>query len=134
MANPPNPCLSCGVCCTMFRVSFYWGESNLTTPGGVPVEMTDRLGPHRLMMKGTGGSNPRCVALEGELCKQVFCSIHPNRPSVCRAFDASWVNGVQNERCDQARARFGLPPLKPEDWISPDDNNDGDLPPIAPAA
>jgi len=114
-----NPCLQCGVCCTLFRVSFYWGEADDTAPGGVPVDLTEKLGPHRLMMKGTGGSNPRCIALEGELCESVRCSIHTRRPSVCHAFEASWADGRPNERCDAARARFALPSLSPDDWIDP---------------
>lgn len=114
-----NPCLQCGVCCTQFRVSFYWGEADDVTEEGVPVALTERLGPHRLMMKGTGGSNPRCIALDGELCRSVRCSIHPSRPSPCRAFEASWASGRPEERCDQARARLGLPPLSPGDWVDP---------------
>ncbi|MCC5876099.1 MAG: YkgJ family cysteine cluster protein [Candidatus Sumerlaeia bacterium] len=130
-----NPCLECGVCCTQFRVSFYWGEADDVTPGRVPIGLTERLGPHRLMMKGTGGSAPRCVALEGELCKSVKCGIHLNRPTPCRNFEASWANGQPHDRCDEARARFGLPPLRPEDWldpiyspVNPPPENDPDLP------
>jgi len=114
-----NPCLQCGVCCTLFRVSFYWGEADDATPGGVPVGLTEQLTAHRLMMKGTGAPPHRCVALEGELGKSVRCSIHQNRPSPCRAFEASWANGAPHDRCDEARARYGMPPLKPEDWLDP---------------
>lgn len=28
-----NPCLDCGICCTHFRISFYWAEAD-DTPGG----------------------------------------------------------------------------------------------------
>jgi len=118
MAEVANHCLTCGVCCTMFRVSFYWREGSDVTPGGVPVELTEQLTPHRLMMKGTGGSSPRCVALEGEIGKKVGCQIHPHRPTPCRAFAASWSEGEANDRCDRARATIGLPPLTLEDWIA----------------
>lgn len=133
---PPNPCLSCGACCTLFRVSFYWGEADDVTPGGVPVELTEKLTPHRLMMKGTGGSSPRCIALEGDIGGKIGCGIHPQRPSVCRAFPASFSEGVRNERCDEARARYGLRALIPEDWRDPDHRPDDDKPPepLRPAA
>ncbi len=133
----PNPCLSCGVCCTMFRVSFYWAEADDAAPGGVPAELTEKFGPFRRIMRGTNGASPRCVALQGELGKAAGCGIHPHRPSVCRAFEASWSEGRPNPRCDQARARHGLPPLTPDDWIeSPNspDPGDGSVPPLSPAA
>lgn len=128
-----NPCLTCGACCTQFRVSFYWAEASDTTPGGVPVELTEQLTHHRIMMKGTGGSHPRCVALEGEIGRSVACSIHPSRPSVCRAFEASYENGQPNERCDQARIKAGMKPLTPDDWNErpPDDHNDDHWRPAA---
>jgi hypothetical protein len=31
---------------------------------------------------------------------------------VCREFDSSWNQGVQNLDCDAARAAFGLAPLE----------------------
>ena len=103
----------------MFRVSFYWREIDEFTPGGVPTGLTQKLNDQRMMMQGTGGSTPRCVALEGKLGESVGCSIHQNRPSVCREFAASYENGEPHDRCDAARARFGMPPLRPEDWDDP---------------
>jgi len=103
----------------MFRVSFHWMEANDATPGGVPVELTQKLTHHRLMMRGTGGSSPRCVALEGETGVAARCGIHPHRPSPCRAFEASWSEGRSNDRCDAARVAHDLPPLTPADWENP---------------
>lgn len=117
----PNPCLSCGACCAFYRVSFYWAECDDQTPGGVPVELTGDLGPFRRMMKGTGRMPPRCIALEGEIGKSVYCSIYARRPSICRAVEASYANGVPSEQCDKARIAFGLPPLTPESWHEPED-------------
>lgn len=54
------------------------------------------------------------MALQGEIGHSVRCSIHPLRASPCRDFQASWVDGVHNERCDRARAAHGLPPLSPD--------------------
>ncbi|MCA9756610.1 MAG: YkgJ family cysteine cluster protein [Candidatus Eisenbacteria bacterium] len=119
MKAEQNPCISCGACCTRYRVSFHWSETTLgdghveREPGGprVPVELTEHLGPHRNAMKGTLWEPVRCIALEGEVGCSARCSIHPIRPSPCREFPRSWEDGEHNERCDAARAAFGLPPL-----------------------
>lgn len=115
----PNPCITCGACCTAFRVSFYWAEAG-DEPDQVPVEMTEPLTAHRLAMKGTkGGSCLRCVGLVGTPGVDAYCGIHPRRPSPCRGFEASWeaVDAREtNPRCDESRARYGLPPLTPADW------------------
>lgn len=111
-----HPCLRCGACCAYFRASFYWAEADDTTAGGVPVAMTRKLNDHRRSMIGMDGEHPRCIALKGEIGKQVYCSIYENRASVCRAFEPSWENGRHNERCDRARSAWGLDPLTPQDW------------------
>jgi len=115
-----NPCLECGACCAYYRASFYWAESDLAQPGGVPSELTEKLDDFRLFMKGSNGSNPRCLALMGIIGKKVHCSIYERRASVCRDFPPSWENGVHNERCDQARISWGLTPLSPEIWYLPE--------------
>lgn len=118
--NEINPCLSCGACCAYFRASFYWAEADDATPGGVPVNMTEKLNDFRRIMVGTNRKNPRCIALNGEIGDAVYCSIYESRSTVCRAFEPSWLNGVTNEGCDKARLAWGLSPLKPEVWNAPD--------------
>jgi Fe-S-cluster containining protein len=108
-----NPCLACGACCAYFRASFYWSEADGNARGHTPPELTLKLGPHRAVMRGTEKTPPRCIALHGDIGKQVKCTIHPLRPSPCREFRASWLDGARNERCDRARAAHGLPPLEP---------------------
>jgi len=112
-----HPCLSCGACCAYFRASFYWAEADDATPGGVPVALTRKLNDHRRSMIGMDGTEPRCIALEGDIGRRVHCSIYEHRSSVCRAFEPSWESGRPNERCDKARAAWGLKPLTLEDWI-----------------
>lgn len=114
-----NPCITCGACCAYFRASFYWTESDLVTSEGVPHELTDHLQTHFLVMKGTNCCNPRCVALQGIIGAKVHCDIYAQRSSVCRNFPPSWENGVQNERCDKARIRWGLAPLTSDSWTTP---------------
>lgn len=114
---PANPCLTCGACCTLYRVSFHWMEAEDFTPGGVPLDFVEQAPlAHRLMMKGTGAPPHRCVCLQGEIGIEIGCSIHPRRPSPCREFPVSYEDGVTpNPRCDQARAKYGMPPLE-ADW------------------
>ena len=108
-----NPCITCGACCAFFRASFYWSEADAQAGGLTPPHLTTKLTPHHAVMRGTEHQPPRCVALHGTIGTSVRCVIHPLRPSPCREFQASWVDGVHNERCDRARAAHGLPPLSP---------------------
>ncbi|MBU0485513.1 MAG: YkgJ family cysteine cluster protein [Proteobacteria bacterium] len=114
-----NVCLTCGACCASFRASFYWAEANDVTEGGVPVHLTEKLNDFRRVMIGTNQPKPRCIGLSGNIGHEVKCVIHSQRASICRDFDASWLNGVHNPRCDQARAVWGIHPLRPEDWLRP---------------
>jgi uncharacterized protein len=108
-----NPCLDCGACCASYRVSFHWSEAEASVGGVTPAELTAKISAHRVAMRGTDSKSPRCVALDGTVGATVSCSIHPQRPSPCRDFEASWSNGVHNVRCDEARATHGLLPLAP---------------------
>jgi Fe-S-cluster containining protein len=108
-----NPCITCGACCAHFRASFYWTEATREAGGLTPPHLTTKLTPHRAVMRGTEANPPRCVALHGTIGEQVRCGIYALRPSPCREFQASWVSGVHNERCDRARAAHGLAPLPP---------------------
>ena len=130
---PKNPCQTCGACCAHFRVSFYWSETDPQLGGTVPVEMTQKLDNFRSCMKGTDQPNPRCMALSGTIGQDVNCTIYENRPTPCREFGVDWVDGVlmfipaDLERCTNARARFGLPPLL-EDPHTPLFPNEPDMP------
>lgn len=116
-----NPCVSCGACCAYFRVHFYWREANDQTPHGVPLQLTEDTDDFRRSMKGTNEKSFRgCCALKGRVGKSVSCSIYPNRPSPCRAFQPSYQDDKQNKRCDEARKAHGLKPIQLSDWYSPD--------------
>lgn len=122
----PHPCLSCGACCAHFRVAFHWMESDASTPGGVPAALAEPLDPHRLCMRGTHAAPIRCVALDAQVGVYSRCTIHPQRPSVCREVDASWEHGLASDQCDRARTAHGLPVLTAADWRWRDaaDNDD----------
>jgi len=106
-----NPCVGCGACCAHFRVQFYWREA-------VPADMQEELTSLHNCMRGTSAKHhPKCVGLKGRIGRDAQCSIYADRPSPCRAFSASYVDGKRNERCDQARIAHGLRPLRPDDWL-----------------
>ncbi|MFC4729219.1 YkgJ family cysteine cluster protein [Coralloluteibacterium thermophilus] len=111
-----HPCLTCGACCAMFRVGFHWSEAAPELGGTVPPALTEVLDAHRVVMKGTWASKPRCVALDADIGRYSRCTIHPVRPSVCREVPASWEFGEASPQCDKARIAFGLPALTPADW------------------
>ena len=115
-----NPCLDCGACCGYFRVSFFWGECQ-SSGGVVPDDLVVQITPSRVAMIGTDAKPCRCISLDGEIGKQVGCSIYANRSTPCREFEASWVNGVHNPSCDAARAAYGLPPLEATEPHWPDE-------------
>jgi len=115
-----NPCLDCGACCGYFRVSFFWGECQ-SSGGVVPDDLVVQITPSRVAMIGTDAKPCRCISLDGEIGKQVGCSIYANRSTPCREFEASWVNGVHNPSCDAARAAYGLPPLEANEPHWPDE-------------
>ncbi|MDT8453391.1 MAG: YkgJ family cysteine cluster protein [Gammaproteobacteria bacterium] len=94
--------MNCGACCATYRVSFYWGETALYNPGGVPEAATEKLNHHYVAMRGTNQKNPGCYALRGEINKQVSCSIYENRPTPCREFTAG------EPRCYEARLKHGI--------------------------
>ncbi|MGN0860117.1 MAG: YkgJ family cysteine cluster protein [Stenotrophomonas sp.] len=140
-----HPCMTCGACCAQYRVAFHWMESDEADEGGVPAALTERLDSHRLCMRGTYAAPVRCVALDARVGEYSRCSIHPNRPSVCREVDASWEFGQYSPQCAKARAAHGLPELTPADWPwsraqagndgdTPDDNGHDNNPPNAPVA
>jgi Fe-S-cluster containining protein len=115
-AEPVNPCLSCGACCAFYRASFYWGEADDAPSGTVPVNLTERLNNFKRVMIGTNQPNPRCSALIGTICQEVYCQIYEARSSVCREFKVSWEQNVYNPRCDAARLFWGLFPLDPGNY------------------
>jgi len=103
-----NVCQSCGACCVSFRVDFHPAElagGAFAWGPGVPRAMTVPVTPAIVRMCGTDASPPRCVALAGEIGREVGCTIYEARPSPCREFD------VSHDACARARQRCGLPPL-----------------------
>jgi Fe-S-cluster containining protein len=112
-----HPCRQCGACCATFRVAFHWSEAEGCTGGSVPSELTEKLDPHRLTMRGTNAAKPRCIALHGTVGKATRCSIYMQRPSICHEVVPSWELGAISVQCDKARLAHGLPQLTPEDWL-----------------
>ena len=116
-----HPCQRCGACCAKWRVQFYWREAERgDSPHPVPAGLYEELDDIRRAMRGTTAKHrPRCVALGGRIGEEVGCKVYENRPSPCRAFQASFEDGIKNPRCDEARAAHGLRPLTSVDWETP---------------
>jgi hypothetical protein len=97
-------CQSCGACCCAFRVDFHpaelaggafaWGQ-------GVPPEMTLRLTPQLVRMKGSDAPG-RCIALAGEVGVMVSCTLYAERPGPCRELEEG------SDACLRARRRLGV--------------------------
>jgi len=120
--------MECGACCASFRVAFYWREAESKDAyKAVPAGYFEELDSMSRCMKGTNNKHhPQCVALKGTIGVDGHCSIYENRPSPCRKFEASYENGHRNTRCDDARAKHGLKPLRPMDW-PPQKKQDSEL-------
>ena len=95
-------CQRCGACCGYFRVSFYWGEADDAPGGTVPVALTRPVNAHLRCMAGTEQRPARCVALAGEIGREVACTIYTQRSSSCRELQPG------DEKCLRARAAHGL--------------------------
>lgn len=93
-------CTQCGACCAHYRVSFYWAESEQ-----IPEHMVESITSVYACMKGTNQAQPRCIALQGEIGKQVSCSIYTLRSSACKEVQ------VADEQCIKARKAYHLIPL-----------------------
>ncbi len=95
-----NACLSCGACCTFFRVSFYWAEAEQ-----MPADYVEHLTPVYSCMKGTNQATPRCIALQGEVGKSVSCGMYEQRSSSCKEVQ------IADHQCNKARIAHGMIPL-----------------------
>ncbi len=104
-------CLSCGACCAAFRVDFHCSDLATVNVPGVPAAMTVPLTATLVRMRGTDEAPPRCVALDGEVGREVRCSIYERRPGPCRDFAPYAPLGIGDDACDRARRRHGLEPL-----------------------
>ncbi len=106
-----NPCLSCGACCALYRVTFLSSNRNPSQHENIPPQMLIKAPSGCTAMKGTYSAHPRCAALEGIIGISVKCLIYFKRPPPCRDFKISWEDGIENERCDNARDFWKLSPL-----------------------
>lgn len=98
----PDACLSCGACCSFFRVSFYWAEGI-----EMPDDYVEALTPVYSCMKGTNQTQPRCVALQGEVGQAVSCGMYEQRSSSCKEVQ------IADVQCNKARLAHRMIPLIP---------------------
>lgn len=105
-----NPCVQCGACCASFRVDFA-REELLSEGGQVPDGLVDPLTDHTCRMRGTDHAQPRCAALTGRVGENARCGIYEWRPAPCREFGLLAPLGREDDACQKARRRHGLPSL-----------------------
>jgi Fe-S-cluster containining protein len=98
-------CTTCGACCAAYRVDFHRLDLDTAPGGAVPAELTIPLTANLVRMRGSDDFPPRCVALEGEVGREVRCAIYAQRPGPCVELEAG------SEACNRARRRHGLAEL-----------------------
>lgn len=110
-----DACLSCGACCAYFRVSFYWAEGL-----AMPEHFTEPVTAVYSCMVGTNQQNPRCIALTGEIGKQVSCGMYEARSSSCKEVQ------IADEQCNKARRAHHMIPFVPLESFEQTNDDDFD--------
>ena len=100
---PVPDCLTCGVCCIALHYAsvssgrvpaaeHYWEVTEETSHGEITVDRVLRRDPE------TGA----CLALAGEIGKNISCNIYEERPQTCRDFEAG------SDKCHALRRAYGI--------------------------
>lgn len=84
----------------------------------MPEHYTEPVTAVYACMAGTNNLQPRCVALQGEIGRQVSCGMYQARSASCREVQ------IADAQCNKARAAHGLIALIPLD-APPPVNDDG---------
>ncbi|MBM3390992.1 MAG: YkgJ family cysteine cluster protein [Betaproteobacteria bacterium] len=100
-----DPCTTCGACCAAYRVDFHRLDLDSAPGGAVPAGLTFSLTANLVRLRGTDDFPPRCVALEGEIGREVRCTIYAQRPGPCRELEPG------SDACNRARRKHCLPDL-----------------------
>lgn len=100
-----NPCTACGACCAAYRVDFHRLDLDTASGGAVPAGLTFPLTANLVRMRGSDDFPPRCAALEGEIGREVRCTIYAQRPGPCHELEAG------SDACNRARKKHGLAAL-----------------------
>jgi len=93
----PNPCTSCGACCTYSRE---WPRFTTETDAELEAIPAAFIGPRGMRCVGD-----RCSALEGDVGHKTSCAIYDIRPEVCRSCSPG------DPECNTARHKIGLAAL-----------------------
>lgn len=84
----------------------------------MPEHYTEPVTAVYSCMAGTNQPQPRCIALQGEIGRQVSCGMYQARSASCREVQ------IADAQCNKARAAHGLIALIPLD-APPPVNDDG---------
>ena len=108
-AEPIPDCVTCGACCVYGLVI----PINRRDPEPLQryVEVTLDEAPDIVIERAfeRSESDGRCVNMAGEVGIEIGCTVYPDRPQICRDFDAG------SDRCFGYRRMYGIdPPLTEE--------------------
>ena len=103
--------MQCGACCATYRITLPRIELDTQPDGHVPTHLTEPYTRTTACMREDPDTPGRCIALSGTIGENVSCKIYPNRPSSCSEFAPLATLGYGDASCNEARRRFGLPPL-----------------------
>lgn len=85
----------------------------------MPEHYTEPVTSVYSCMAGTNQKSPRCIALTGEIGKQVSCGMYEQRSSSCKEVQ------IADDQCNKARLAHRMIPLV---WVAePDHANDDDF-------
>lgn len=101
--EPIPDCLTCGICCIALHYAsvsservpasdHYWEVTEETSAGEITIDRVLRRNPE------TGA----CLALAGEIGKNISCNIYEERPQTCRDFEAG------SDKCHALRRAYGI--------------------------
>jgi Fe-S-cluster containining protein len=104
-------CQRCGACCATYRITLPRVDLDSRAGGWVPASLTQSYTPTTACMRENPERPGRCIALSGEIGRQVHCTIYEQRPAACRDFAPLTAIGSGDDACDEARRHCGLKPL-----------------------
>jgi len=114
-------CIPCGACCIYGLVI----PINRREPEPlqryleITLDDAEDLVVERVFERGPDG---RCINLDGVVGQQIGCSVYPDRPQMCRDFDAG------SDRCFGYRRMYGIDPPLSESGLAAAEQKLGGIP------
>ena len=108
-SEPIPNCVTCGACCVYGLVIPINRREPEPLERYIEVTLDDAADVIIERVFEREESDGRCVNMAGEVGVEIGCTVYPDRPQICRDFDAG------SDRCFGYRRMYGIdPPLDPE--------------------